>query len=676
MMPSRLCAPARIALGAWLLAAAGGSALAAVDLTPRIISRADYADRMRAFWLGECIANWTGLRTEGMRLTAPFLTDADWGMLIGGYPLEFVTWQSPWLADDDTDIEYVYLDELSLTGGVTLTPGQIASAWTDHINRYIWVSNAEARRLIGRGVLPPATGLGTANFHRLMIDAQLTTEIAGLLAPGMPWDALRLGDGPVRTTSSGYACHASQFYIVLYSLALQVPADLAARDRAVWLVAQARRYLPDGSKSADIADFILADFLANPDPDDWESTRDRFYVRFQRDAALHGYRYRDWYESSVNFGTGLIALLYGGGDFRRTVQIGTLSGWDSDNGTATMGGLVAAMLGTAQLAAQFPGIALADTYDILRTRDGFPDRTPGIAGQDTLTMMAERMLPIVERRILDAGGRIDAARGVWLLPPAPGGDALTQSPTWDEDRRSANNRVPRAGGAVNASSSLPPGAVPDGRGSPSPWYFANGHEQDFRGLEVIDDSIRAYYSSQGSPPPPDTPVTLTVTYDRPVEVSAIRFIEGDHFADALSSGGWFTSAAVQARIDGAWVVLPAAPSQPLDPARPFQIIDFVLSAPVWATGIRIAGPAGGAHSFVTCAELDALSPTSPIGPTTGRLDVSGDGAVDWSDLGAWDAAHRDLDGDGVADSADRRFLVAWIRWLKGIRPAGPARMAP
>lgn len=36
-----------------------------VAYTPRptdlIISRADYADKLYGFWLGECIANWTGL---------------------------------------------------------------------------------------------------------------------------------------------------------------------------------------------------------------------------------------------------------------------------------------------------------------------------------------------------------------------------------------------------------------------------------------------------------------------------------------------------------------------------------------------------------------------------------------------------------------------------------------
>ena len=44
-----------------------------------VISRSAYAEKFEGFWLGECIANWTGLRTEGVKKTGPFFTDKDWG---------------------------------------------------------------------------------------------------------------------------------------------------------------------------------------------------------------------------------------------------------------------------------------------------------------------------------------------------------------------------------------------------------------------------------------------------------------------------------------------------------------------------------------------------------------------------------------------------------------------
>ena len=43
------------------------------------LDRADYQDRLRAFWLGQCIANWTGRITEGHRIQPPFFTAGSCG---------------------------------------------------------------------------------------------------------------------------------------------------------------------------------------------------------------------------------------------------------------------------------------------------------------------------------------------------------------------------------------------------------------------------------------------------------------------------------------------------------------------------------------------------------------------------------------------------------------------
>ena len=88
------------------------------------ISRSEYLNKLQGFWLGQNIANWTGLITEmdkvGTPQTLPFYTDKDWGKpdqkAIWG---EFVPHSNtidfyfeysgtPWGSDDDTDIEYMY----------------------------------------------------------------------------------------------------------------------------------------------------------------------------------------------------------------------------------------------------------------------------------------------------------------------------------------------------------------------------------------------------------------------------------------------------------------------------------------------------------------------------------------------------------------------------------------
>ncbi|MBX3383117.1 MAG: ADP-ribosylglycohydrolase family protein [Phycisphaeraceae bacterium] len=648
-------------------------AAAAQTAAPRTLSQSEYRQRMRGMWLGQCIANWTGLQTEGRHRQPPFLTDADWGQpqpYTNGFPLEFKWFYNPWGADDDTDIEYVYQHLMTLHGTPLLSPAHIRDGWQEHINSFIWVSNARARDLMSRGVLPPATGYAAANQYRLAIDAQLTTEFFGMFAPGMPHVALRLADLPIRTTAAGHAAHASQFYVVLYSLATQADPSWDGRTTVIWLTQRAREYLPPTSKARDIVTLVLDDFLANPDPDDWERTRDLIDQHLRVNAAQNGYVYRGWTESSINFASGLLALLYGQGDYRRTVQIGTLSGWDSDNGTATMGGLLGLMLGYGGVMAQFNN-GPRENYWISRTRDNMPDYTgPGDNYEDTFLMIADRALPIVRGVINSAGGRADDDHDVWLLPPAlTAVTPLQANPLTREHARSANNTVRDAGGIVTASVVVGSGTgtPPSSRGRTDPAAFADGLETGFLGREE-NDSQRLFYTSQSKGVPPSGLVTLQVVYDRAVPLHAVRFVEGDHFTTS-PAGGWFISAAVEALIGGEWTHIGDLEPASLDPDTPFQIFDLPAPGPgIEATGVRIIGAPGGGGLFVTCTELDALGPPAPDPATS--YDINADGRVTIEDLYTWEQSPADLNGDGQADTQDRDLLLLAIRWRE------PADISP
>ena len=97
-----------------------------------ILSRKDYTNQLYGFWLGQSIANWTGLVTEmdkignlGEIKTGDFYTRDDWGKpdqpsIWGkGVPsdlsstIDFVFKNSDeiWGADDDTDIELLFSTE-------------------------------------------------------------------------------------------------------------------------------------------------------------------------------------------------------------------------------------------------------------------------------------------------------------------------------------------------------------------------------------------------------------------------------------------------------------------------------------------------------------------------------------------------------------------------------------
>jgi len=95
-------------------------------------------EQLQGFWLGQCIANWTGLITEMDKIEHPFYTDANWRgpdqpNIWGNYvpssnniiDYYFVDKGNVWSADDDTDIEYMYQYLLDYHNVSILSPEQI-----------------------------------------------------------------------------------------------------------------------------------------------------------------------------------------------------------------------------------------------------------------------------------------------------------------------------------------------------------------------------------------------------------------------------------------------------------------------------------------------------------------------------------------------------------------------
>jgi len=562
------------------------------------INRVEYADKLRALWLGECIANWTGLITENDNTTPPFYTDDDWRTVSNsgwetGDTIDYVLNLDPWLADDDTDIEYTYIHLLTDHNTTTLNSEQIRDGWIEHINRFIWVSNNNARTLMNKGISSPVTSFLKLNSQSLWIDAQLTTEIFGILAPGMPDKALQMAKLPIQTTASGYAAHAAQYFVVLYSLASVIPDNLQGSERIVWLANEARKYIPNSSKTADIYDFVYNDYMNNSDVNDWESTRDNIYEHYQLNAVSNGWDYLGWAESGVNFGSAILCMLYGQGDFRRTIQIGVLSGWDSDNPTATIGGLIAFIEGYDSLVAQFPEQgSFSDNYDISRTRDNMPDYLPDADGEDTFTMLSQRMLTIIDQVVTEKGGELGP--DFWTVQELDN-ITLNHNPIYNEYLHSANNRIRENGGTITVSTSTP---ILENLS-----LIADGLEFNSEGKEY-DGGSQIYSSNQGEGHEGEIQ-SFSIDYGEPVEISFIRFIEGTH----VQEGGYFDSAAIEVNINNQWILPPEGiiQSDPFISHKKHQVINYYLNNPINASGIRISGRVGGSDGFVNIIEFDAFS---------------------------------------------------------------------
>ena len=404
-----------------------------------LISRAEYKNRLHGFWLGQSIANWTGLVTEmdkigniGEIRTGDFYTREDWGKpdqpsIWGeGVPsdlsptIDFVT-RGPgevWGADDDTDIEYIYQHLLLTNRTSLLSPEQIREGWLKHIRaeeeNYLWVSNQKAFDLMRQGLLPPETGHPEHNEHYMMIDAQLTTEIFGFFAPGRPDIALEMAHLPIRTVSRQEASWISEFYVIMYSLAVLEKEGLTLGERLRWMAGEARKRLPERSYTSKMFDFVKAQYDSGLP---WEEARDRVYERYQvrqedgYDLTSKKLYCNGCFAAGINFASSLISLFYGEGDLQETIRIGVLAGWDADNPTATWGGLLGFMLGKDGVEKAF-GQSFSEKFHIHRTRQNFPD-----AGMDTFDNMANSGVLVVDRVVQEQmRGSVDLEHDLWYIP--------------------------------------------------------------------------------------------------------------------------------------------------------------------------------------------------------------------------------------------------------------------
>ena len=408
-----------------------------LDKNMRIISIPEYKDQLKGFWLGQCIANMTGLVTEmdkigniGEIKTGKFYTSNDWGKLdepnifspnqISEYSetIDFVFEQDGvWPADDDTDIEYMYQDLLLKNKTSFLTPTQIRSGWMKHIKieeeNFLWVSNQKAFDLMKEGVLPPETSDPNLNEHYEMIDAQLTTEIFGFLAPSRPDIALKMAELPILTTARYDAKWISQFYVSMYSLATTIDTKKDIKYNILTIADKSRYLLPDTSYSSKMYDYVKGQYLQGKS---WEEARDNVYERYQVESK-DGYNITSkklycngCFAAGINFAASLISLFWGEGNLKRTIKIGTLTGWDSDNPTSTWGGLIGFILGKKGVEKEF-NRKFSEKYFIHRTRQNFDYEV------DDFDNMANNAIKIITNMVKnEINGRFDQENQLWYIP--------------------------------------------------------------------------------------------------------------------------------------------------------------------------------------------------------------------------------------------------------------------
>jgi hypothetical protein len=343
------------------------------------LSSEELEDRIRGGLLGQIFGNLNGLPHEMKYIGEPGKVETYRPSLPKG------AW-----TDDDTDIEWVYLAEMQKTGTLTVPPARIAELWRANMNTGIWCANLYARQLLDLGIEPPLCGRIAINpWSVFNISAQFVSEAFGLISPGMPGAAARIGihythyavDGePIQTTQLFTAMIATAFFEK--DMETIVRAGLAAVD----------------PKSA--IHPIVTDVLSwwKEHPKDWLQTRKRIKEKYTHHGG--GESDRNGYE--LNTAAVIGALLHGGGDdLPEVLRLAFNFGWDADCNAAICGAIVGVRRGKAWIDAQ--GWEIKDVYKNT-CRDQMPK-------DETITGYGDKLIAAAKANILANGGREKVANG-------------------------------------------------------------------------------------------------------------------------------------------------------------------------------------------------------------------------------------------------------------------------
>ncbi len=295
----------------------------------RTIKVSELKDKIEGAWIGQMIGNIYGLPHENKYIAEPGAEKWPYGYTKN---IEKLKKYNGAFSDDDTDVEYMYLLQMQKFGPEP-SYAQLRDAWMYHIRDRVWLANRGALGLMHFGYTPPFTGNKNLNPHWYQIDPQLINEVWAFTAPGMVKYAASKSEWAARITSDAWGVEPTIHYGAMYSAAF-FEKDIRK------LISIGLEALPKDCRYAATVNEMIE--LHKKYPDNWVAARQemaqKYYVN-EPDMT------KTIWNANLNGACAILAMLYGEGDFQRTLDLACALGFDADNQAATLAGLMGVING-------------------------------------------------------------------------------------------------------------------------------------------------------------------------------------------------------------------------------------------------------------------------------------------------------------------------------------------
>lgn len=304
------------------------------------ISRTSLNDKIKGGWAGQILGCTYGGPTE-FRYVGTIMQDS---IPIPWSDKEVEKWynNAPGLYDDIyVDLTFVNVFEKN---GIDAPIDSFSSAFAN-AGYPLCHANQMARYNLMQGIKAPACGHWKNNPHADCIDFQIEADFAGIMSPGMPNTASEICDKVGHIMSYGDGWYGGVYVAAMYSLAF-------ISDDINFVVSEALKTIPQKSNFHQ----CMLDVINwhKEFPNDWKRTWLEIEKKWSEDYACpDGVHVPFNIESKINAAYIILGLLYGEGDFFKTMDISTRAGQDSDCNPASAAGILGTLLGYSKIPAVY-----------------------------------------------------------------------------------------------------------------------------------------------------------------------------------------------------------------------------------------------------------------------------------------------------------------------------------
>jgi len=369
---------------------------AAAQTNHLTITKSQLKDKIMGGWAGQTIGVTFGGPYE-FRFEGTFIGDYQPLLWYDGY-LKKTMLENPGLYDDlYMDLTFVDVFE---KWGLDAPLDSFANAYA-HAGYMLWHANQAGRYNLLNGIKAPASGYWLNNPHADCIDYQIESDFAGLMSPGMPNTASAISDGIGHIMNYGDGWYGGVFIGALYSMAF-------TSNDIPYLIGEALKTIPKKSEFYQCVRDVTNWYKKYPA--DWKQTWLEVQKKWANDIGCPDGVFAPFnIDAKVNAAYVVMGLLYGGGDFTKSLEIATRCGQDADCNPSTVGGILGTVLGYNKIPAYWKmGLKEAEGIDFKYTtmslnnvyEIGFSHalknivRNGGKVDQDKISIRLQSPLPV------------------------------------------------------------------------------------------------------------------------------------------------------------------------------------------------------------------------------------------------------------------------------------------